>query len=247
MWIVFFHYYYIACLILTHCKYDQAWTEYMDFQSKISVAVLVNTGIILYVRPANDRQCYNVASSLIGWAYTQNDPCDYGQVLRLFPFSSHLVSVMTSHYLNQRWPSFGKSYVITRPQWVVGIGLTSSVITLFLSLQTKTLMGEVMKEASFSLAEAKFTMGDFNHLVIQNVNKAQIKVRSKFENVAGLYYILWNVLVAFHDLLQTLSLWRLVSLGLPSNLQYKAHQIPKLKCFLSSLAVVFAQSIEARC
>jgi len=52
-------------------------------------------------------------------------------------------------------------------------------------IETKTLMGEVMKEASFSLAEAKFAMGDFNHLVIQNVSKAQIKVRSKFENVAG--------------------------------------------------------------
>ena len=52
-------------------------------------------------------------------------------------------------------------------------------------------MGEVMKEASFSLAEAKFTMGDFNHLVIQNVNKAQMKVRSKFDNVAGEYYIFY--------------------------------------------------------
>ena len=52
-------------------------------------------------------------------------------------------------------------------------------------LQTKTLMGDVMKEASFSLAEAKFAMGDFNHLVLQNVNKAQIKVRSKKDNVAG--------------------------------------------------------------
>jgi len=52
-------------------------------------------------------------------------------------------------------------------------------------VETKTLMGEVMKEASFSLAEAKFTMGDFNHLVLQNVNKAQIKVKSKKDNVAG--------------------------------------------------------------
>ena len=46
-------------------------------------------------------------------------------------------------------------------------------------------MGDVMKEASFSLAEAKFATGDFNHLVLQNVNKAQIKVRSKKDNVAG--------------------------------------------------------------
>ena len=29
--------------------------------------------------------------------------------------------------------------------------------------------------------------------------------------------------------------------------QYKTHQIPKLKCFSSRLAVAFAQSIEARC
>ena len=35
-------------------------------------------------------------------------------------------------------------------------------------------------------------------------------------------------------------------LMLPSNLYYKPHQIPKLKCFLSRLAVVFAQSVEAR-
>ena len=34
---------------------------------------------------------------------------------------------------------------------------------------------------------------------------------------------------------------------LPSNIWYKLHQIPKLKCFSSRLAVVFAQSIEARC
>ena len=42
-----------------------------------------------------------------------------------------------------------------------------------------------MKNASFSLAETKFAMGDINHLVIQNVNKAQIKVRTKKDNVAG--------------------------------------------------------------
>ncbi|KAG1683252.1 V-type proton ATPase subunit D [Nymphon striatum] len=48
-------------------------------------------------------------------------------------------------------------------------------------IDTKILMGEVMKEASFSLAEAKFTTGDLNHIVLQNVTKAQIKVRSKKE------------------------------------------------------------------
>merc|ERR1712038_1052680 len=50
----------------------------------------------------------------------------------------------------------------------------------------KQLMGEVMKEASFSLAEAKFASGgDLNQAVLQNVNKAQIKVKTKNDNVAG--------------------------------------------------------------
>lgn len=46
-------------------------------------------------------------------------------------------------------------------------------------------MGEVMKEAAFSLAEAKFASGDFNQQIVQNVSKAQIKVRTKKDNVAG--------------------------------------------------------------
>ena len=49
-------------------------------------------------------------------------------------------------------------------------------------------MGDVMKEAAFSLAEAKFATGDFNQVVLQNVTKAQIKVRSKKDNVAGKYF-----------------------------------------------------------
>ena len=48
-------------------------------------------------------------------------------------------------------------------------------------------MGDVMKEAAFSLAEAKFATGDFNQVVLQNVTKAQIKVRSKKDNVAGIF------------------------------------------------------------
>ena len=30
-------------------------------------------GIIMHMRPANERRRYNVTSSLIGWAHTQND------------------------------------------------------------------------------------------------------------------------------------------------------------------------------
>jgi V-type H+-transporting ATPase subunit D len=56
-------------------------------------------------------------------------------------------------------------------------------------------MGEVMKEAAFSLAEAKFATGDFNQVVLQNVTKAQIKIRTKKDNVAGMYrFIACNLL-----------------------------------------------------
>jgi V-type H+-transporting ATPase subunit D len=44
-------------------------------------------------------------------------------------------------------------------------------------------MGEVMKEAAFSLAEAKFASGDFNQQILQNVNKAQIKVKIRRTSV----------------------------------------------------------------
>ncbi|VDM29773.1 unnamed protein product, partial [Toxocara canis] len=48
-------------------------------------------------------------------------------------------------------------------------------------VENKNLMGEVLREASFSLAEAKFTAGDFSHVVIQNVSRAQHRVRMKKE------------------------------------------------------------------
>lgn len=50
-----------------------------------------------------------------------------------------------------------------------------------------------MKSAQFSLAEAKFTCGDISHVILQNVTKASIKVKSKKENVVGksqLYLVL---------------------------------------------------------
>ena len=42
----------------------------------INVAPDDEPGIILYMRPANERRHHNVTSSLIGWAHTQNDPCE---------------------------------------------------------------------------------------------------------------------------------------------------------------------------
>ncbi|XP_065185356.1 V-type proton ATPase subunit D-like [Sycon ciliatum] len=52
-------------------------------------------------------------------------------------------------------------------------------------IETKTLMGEVMKQATFSLTEAVYAAGDIGPVVMQNVDKAQTKVRSGTDNVAG--------------------------------------------------------------
>lgn len=52
-------------------------------------------------------------------------------------------------------------------------------------IENKMLMGEVMREAAFSLAEAKFAAGDFGHVVLQNVSKAQIRCKMRKDNVAG--------------------------------------------------------------
>ena len=52
-------------------------------------------------------------------------------------------------------------------------------------IETKILMSEMMREAAFPLAEAKFIAGDFSTTLRQNVNKAQVKIRAKKDNVAG--------------------------------------------------------------
>ena len=61
-------------------------------------------------------------------------------------------------------------------------------------IDSKTLMGTVMRDAAFSLAEAKFTMGDFSQQILQNVNKASIKVKAKKDNVAGVQLPIFEAL-----------------------------------------------------
>lgn len=50
----------------------------------------------------------------------------------------------------------------------------------------KESMGEVMKNSSFALTEAKYVAGEnIKHTVLENVQSASLKVRSRQENVAG--------------------------------------------------------------
>ncbi|GFY41988.1 v-type proton ATPase subunit D 1 [Trichonephila inaurata madagascariensis] len=52
-------------------------------------------------------------------------------------------------------------------------------------IKIKRLMGDIFKEASFLLAEARFIIGDFNQMVLSAVDKAKLKVKHRTENVAG--------------------------------------------------------------
>ncbi|KMT05591.1 hypothetical protein BVRB_7g168330 [Beta vulgaris subsp. vulgaris] len=53
-------------------------------------------------------------------------------------------------------------------------------------VSTKESMGDIMKTSSFSLTEAKYVAGEnIKHVVLENVQTASLKVRSRQENVAG--------------------------------------------------------------
>ncbi|CAK7328294.1 unnamed protein product [Dovyalis caffra] len=53
-------------------------------------------------------------------------------------------------------------------------------------VSTKESMGDIMKASSFALTEAKYVAGDnIKHIVLENVKNANLKVRSRQENVAG--------------------------------------------------------------
>ena len=53
-----------------------------------------------------------------------------------------------------------------------------------------------MKRANFSLAEAKFSAGDFSSNVIQNVGNARLKLKARTDNVAGVALPIFEVDVA---------------------------------------------------
>lgn len=53
-------------------------------------------------------------------------------------------------------------------------------------VSTKESMGEIMKASSFALTEAKYVAGEnIKHVVLENVQTASLKVRSRQDNIAG--------------------------------------------------------------
>ncbi|KAL9239160.1 hypothetical protein vseg_013507 [Gypsophila vaccaria] len=53
-------------------------------------------------------------------------------------------------------------------------------------VSAKESMGDIMKNSSFSLTEAKYVAGEnIKHIVLENVQTASLRVRSRQDNVAG--------------------------------------------------------------
>lgn len=75
-------------------------------------------------------------------------------------------------------------------------------------VENKQLMGEVMRQASFSLAEARFAAGDFNHAVIENAKSAKVKVRVKSDNVAGVRLPIFDAIIEGGDAFEYTGLGR---------------------------------------
>ena len=63
---------YLWCYLTVHPMYTTWWTLGGDLQNIHSYS---DTCIVLGMSSANERRRYNITSSLIGWAYTQNDTC----------------------------------------------------------------------------------------------------------------------------------------------------------------------------
>ena len=64
-----------------HLYPDSVLTYRYEITHQIVSRILLDpkSGIILWMRPANERRRYIVTSALIGWAHTQNDPCKLGR------------------------------------------------------------------------------------------------------------------------------------------------------------------------
>ena len=64
----------LQCNVISHWLVTYiGWTH---SRNDSCILDIMSSGLILGLRPANERRCYKVTPSLIGWAQTQNQPCE---------------------------------------------------------------------------------------------------------------------------------------------------------------------------
>lgn len=67
-------------------------------------------------------------------------------------------------------------------------------------IQTKSVIGDVFRDAAILLAEARYVSGDFNQMVLNGIETARLKVVNKMENVAGIKLTNFKLLTDGSDL-----------------------------------------------
>ncbi|KAL3320737.1 V-type proton ATPase subunit D [Cichlidogyrus casuarinus] len=60
-------------------------------------------------------------------------------------------------------------------------------------VEAKQNMGQVMREASLSLASAKYANPNINQTILQNISRAQLKVKTGKDNVAGVSLLQYSL------------------------------------------------------
>ena len=180
----------------------------------------------------------------------------------------------TSHHLSQCWPRSQSPYGITRPQWVNSLAPETCGSVFFYSFMNWYLgqLCEVGRRwVSQNPIDDKSTlvqMMAWFHREIQTqattIPEGQnwTQVKNFFQ---GNIFVIWKCCLqctpqtadhlsspkCISNYRTWVHLCRMILINavlyIPESPQYKTHQIPKLECLLSRLAVVFAQSIEAEC
>jgi len=65
---------------------------------------------------------------------------------------------------------------------------------------SKSQLGEVMREATFSLAEVNYATGGINELVLQTIDKARMKIYCRQEIIGGVRLRIYEPLCCGRDL-----------------------------------------------
>ena len=89
---------FLSMLIVDNCRVRHNTGQSLSQRSPCG-ASSAYTGIILGMHPATERWHYNVTSSLIGWAHSQNDPCIYLNCFFRFPGSTVRCRYNPVHFL----------------------------------------------------------------------------------------------------------------------------------------------------
>ena len=124
--------------MIFHPYIENVWFQMLTWFLPLLKKMVNTSGIILWKRQANEKWCYIVTSSLIGWAHTQNDPW-YSFLLIFKVFMNKSLPIFLSFFINvglvfspcnlsSIWPGPGSINEL----WGVTLPTQSRSVTIYL-------------------------------------------------------------------------------------------------------------------